>query len=211
MIKTVLRLILTLCILCLNTKGSIVLGSPTIVEEYSESKGFLPVSMTGLNPLDRIFYLSCDLAMAFNYIESNREIKSGHIYPSIGIKHSLRNTWFLGFNIGNFNYYKPSESNAYFNYLKFSQEISYPFNLYYPLYVLLGVQMGYALSVASQVQLFKIDRSRKNTLFFSGFITFLYYYSPDYSFYLRADFNHSVSTSDMNQMSVGLGIMKSII
>ena len=211
MIKTIPYLVLCSFILCLSVGRSTALGAPSIVEEYSESKGFLPLSMTGLNPLDKIFYLSGDIAMSFNYIESTKEVKSGHIYPSIGIKHSLKNTWFLGFNIGNFNYYKPSESNAYFNYLKFSQEISYPFNLYYPLYTLLGVQMGYAFSVASQVKLFKIDRSRKNTLFFSGFITFLYYYSPDYSFYLRVDFNHSVSTSDMNQMSVGLGIMKSII
>ena len=92
MIKTVLRLILTLCILCLNTKGSIVLGSPTIVEEYSESKGFLPVSMTGLNPLDRIFYLSCDLAMAFNYIESNREIKWNNFNNNIKNKNSNTNS-----------------------------------------------------------------------------------------------------------------------
>ncbi len=186
-------------------------GAPKIIEEFSESKGFLPISMTGLNPLDKIFYLSFDAALSMDYNKSSQALKTGNPYINIGIKHSLKNTWFLGFNVGSFNYNNSSKSGSYLNYVKISQEISYPFNLYYPVYTLVGIQMGYAFPVASQVKLFNIDKSRKNTLFFSGFMTFLYYYSTDYSFYLRIDMNHSIDTSDMNRLSVALGVMRALI
>ena len=196
-------------LLCLNTGGTLW-GSSVIVEEISESRGFLPISMTGLNPFNKIFYISFDTAVSVNTDMAGQIKKTSYPFFTLGIKHSLKNTWFLGFNIGAFNYWD-SDKNKRYSFSKFSQEISYPFNVYYPMYAILGIQVGYATAIASMTKFYKIDHSRKNTLFFSGFITFLYYYSPDYSYFLRFDLNHSVSHSDMNKISVGIGVMRVLI